>query len=227
MTVAELDEVQSAASTAHRQVLIAENYYYKPLTVWLRRAIARRALGAVVLIQVNAIKGQQTVGWRNDPSLAGGGSLFEGGIHWISLLANIGLTPTRIRASFSTAGSPQAAAANGSARTAVATIDYAEGAVATLSYSWDLPGPINGVRMSRIYGTDGVLRFETNGLFALEARRMRLAIPGLFDLAGYRAMMTDFVSSIEGNRPPAYTLELARRDLQLTADACASAAGTQ
>jgi predicted dehydrogenase len=103
------------------------------------------------------------------------------------------------------------------------TIEYAEGAVATLAYSWDLPGMINGVRMSRILGTDGVLRFETNGLFAaLNGRRHRLSFPGFADLAGYRAMMADFLAAIEANRPPKYDLSLARRDLALVEQAYAS-----
>jgi predicted dehydrogenase len=82
---------------------------------------------------------------------------------------------------------------------------------------------VNGVRMSRAYGTAGVLRFETNGIFVAQTgRRRRLTFPGLRDLAGYRAMMGDFVAAIEENRPPKYDLALARRDLQLVEQAYTS-----
>jgi hypothetical protein len=37
-------------------------------------------------------------------------------------------------------------------------------------------------------------------------------------------MMTDFLAAIRENRPPAYDLALARRDLQLIHEAYASAA---
>jgi predicted dehydrogenase len=229
----EFEAVESAARRAGRQVLVAENYFYKPLTGVLRGAIARGDLGRVLFIQLNALKHQSTGNWRDDVRLAGGGALFEGGIHWVSLLANIGMTPVRVSAVFPDASADRRAASvsrghdAGSARhverSALVTLEYAEGAVATLAYSWDLPGRVNGVRMSRAYGTAGMLRFETNGVFVAQSgRKRRLTVPGLRDLAGYRGMMRDFVAAIEENRPPKYDLALARRDLQLVEQAYAS-----
>jgi predicted dehydrogenase len=213
---ADFDRVEAAARQAQRQVLVAENYFYKPLARLLRDVIARGDIGDVRLIQLNALKRQPTGDWRDDPALAGGGALFEGGIHWVSLLANIGLTPRRVRAAFSGGRSPE--------RTAVVTVEYDEGAVATLAYSWDLPGLINGVRWSRMYGTAGSVLFETNGIIAcVTGRRPRVSVRGLGDLAGYRGMMSDFLASIRGNRPPAYDLALARRDLRLIEEAYATA----
>jgi predicted dehydrogenase len=222
LNVDEFDAVELAARDARRHVLVAENYFYKPLTRVLRDTIARGDLGEVRFIQLNALKRQATGDWRDDPALAGGGALFEGGIHWISLLANIGLTPTRIRAAFPHAGSHKTRPT--SDRNAVAIIEYEEGSVATLSYSWDLPGLINGVRWSRVYGTAGTIRFETNGIIVCTTgRRPRVTITGLTDLAGYRGMMSDFLAAIRGNRPPAYDLTLARRDLRLVQEAYATA----
>jgi predicted dehydrogenase len=252
LSTADFDRVEAAAIRAGRQVLVAENYFYKPLTHILRRTIHGGDLGDVLFLQLNALKHQKTNDWRDVATLAGGGALFEGGIHWVSLLANIGLTPARVRASFprarreareagkagwaggaGRAGGPGEPGATRPGRplsgppdrerNAVVTIEYAEGAVATLCYSWDLPALVNGVRMSRVFGTRGSLRFETNGLFALlTGGRTRLFLPGLGDLAGYRAMMTDFVAAIEQGRTPAYNLTLARRDLQLIEEAYAS-----
>ena len=220
---ADVATVEAAARRAGRQVLVAENYFYKPLTRVLRAAIEGGELGQVLFIQLNALKRQETGNWRDDVGLAGGGALFEGGIHWVSLLASIGLRAVRASAAFpDRAGARDAtsAPARPIERSALVTIEYAEGAVATLSYSWDLPGRINGVRMSRAYGTAGALRFETNGMFVAQAgRRRRLTCPGLRDLAGYRAMLRDFIAAIEENRPPKYDLALARRDLQLVEQA--------
>jgi predicted dehydrogenase len=107
-------------------------------------------------------------------------------------------------------------------------LEYAEGAAAHLSYSWELGGLVNGVRWSAMYGTDGTLRFESNGIVAIgTGRRRRIVIRGLTDLAGYRAMMTDFLGAIDGNRPPVYDLSLARRDLALVEHAYASAASSR
>jgi predicted dehydrogenase len=206
----------AAADRAGRQLLVAENYFYKPLARLLRNVIASGALGEVRFLHLNALKGQPTSDWRDDASVAGGGALFEGGIHWVSLLANIGLTPVRSRAA-------RVGPAGGLERNTLVTIEYAEGAVATLAYSWDLPGLVNGLRCSRAYGTAGVLRFETNGLAAvLTGRRHRLFVPGLVDLAGYRAMLLDFLAAITENRPAAYAAPVAQRDLRLVEDAYAS-----
>jgi predicted dehydrogenase len=203
------------AAAAGRQVLVAENYVYKPLTLLLRRLITRGDLGTVQFIQVSALKRQVTDDWRDQAPLAGGGALFEGGIHWISLLANIGLTPIAAHA-------VRVGPSQGLDRSVLVTLSYAEGAAATLSYSWDQGGPINGVRWSRIYGTAGTLRFETNGLMAVRlGRRPRVFVPGLSDLAGYRAMWLDFLAAIADNRAPAYG-SAARRDLRLVEAACIS-----
>lgn len=212
----DFETVAAAARRANRQVLVAENYFYKPLARLIRQTIARGDLGDLRFIQLNAIKAQTTGDWRDDEGLSGLGALFEGGIHWISFLANLGLTPGRIRAA-------RAGARSGLDRSTVVTIEYAEGPVATLVYSWEVRGLVNGVRMSRCYGTAGTLRFETNGLFAWQTgRRKRISLPGVGDLVGYRAMLADFFEAIRHNRSPAYTLALAERDLRLVEQAYSS-----
>jgi len=209
--------VAGAAERAGRQVMVAENYFYKPLAVALRQAIARGDFGDLRFIQLNALKRQTTGDWRDDPALSGQGALFEGGIHWISLLASIGLTVSNVRAA-------RPGSRTGLDRSMVVTLEYAEGAVATLAYSWEIHGVPSGVRWSACYGTAGTLHFETNGLIGVQTgRRRRLFVPGLTDLLGYRAMLADFFEAIRHNRPAAYTLALAARDLQLVERAYRSA----
>jgi predicted dehydrogenase len=199
LRAADFATVAAAADGANRQVLVAENYFYKPLASLLRDAIRRGDFGALKFIHINAVKRQSTSDWRDDPALSGQGALFEGGIQWICLLAGAG---------------------SGLDRSVTVMMEYDEGPVATLHYSWEVPGLINGVRWSRCYGTEGVLRFETNGLLALQAgRRRRVIMPGVKDLLGYRAMLADFFEGIRQNRPPAYSLKLAERDLALVEQA--------
>jgi predicted dehydrogenase len=225
LRAADVDAVEAAARAANRQVLVAENYFYKPLATFLRSVVAAHDLGDIRFIRLNALKHQPTGNWRDDPAIAGGGALFEGGIHWVSLLANIGLTPKRIHALFP-GHDPRSPGTAPHDRNAAVTIEYDEGAVASLFYSWDLGGMINGVRWSAMYGTAGSVFFETNGLVAVATgRRPRLTVRGVTDLAGYRGMMTDFLQSIRENRPPGYDLARARRDLRLIEDAYAAAAG--
>jgi UDP-N-acetylglucosamine 3-dehydrogenase len=233
----DFDAVETAARRADRQVMVAENYFYKPLAHLLREIVRRGDLGQVRFIHLNALKRQPTGNWRDDYALAGGGALFEGGIHWVSLLANIGLTPRRIRAAFPGTGSDRTRPTSGHAlsdvgrvlsdapeRNALVTIEYAEGAAASLFYSWDLPGVVNGVRFSRMYGTAGSVLFETNGVIVVVTGRRPRLVVRVADLAGYQGMMTDFLAAIRVNRPPAYDLALARRDLRLIEEAYASAA---
>lgn len=208
--------VRAAAARVGRQVLVAENYCYKPLAVELRRLIARQDLGELRFIHINALKQQTTGDWRDDAALSAQGALFEGGIHWVALLASLGLTVTRVRAA-------RAGSRTGLDRSVLVTLEYAEGPVATLAYSWEIRGVPNGVRWSACYGTAGTLRFETNGLLGFQTgRRRRVLVPGLADLLGYRAMLADFFEAIRRNRPPIYSLDAAERDLRLVEDAYAS-----
>lgn len=208
--------VGTAAQAAGRQVLVAENYFYKPLTRLLRESIAAGHLGDLKFITLNALKRQTTNDWRDDAAVSGAGALFEGGIHWVCLLASLGLTPARIRAARVDRAGPLD-------RSVLVTLEYAEGAAAALTYSWDVPGLVNGVRWSACYGTAGVLRFETNGLLAIQSgRRRRIIVPGVRDLLGYRAMWADFLAAMRDNRAPAYTLALAERDLRLVERAYSS-----
>jgi predicted dehydrogenase len=203
----EFDEVDAAADRAGRHVLVAENYAYKPLLRHLRALVESGALGQVRLITINAAKWQAVDGWRSDPAQAGGGALFEGGVHWVSLLAGLGLTVSRVDASF-----PDAPA--GQERSALLMLEFEEGAAAVLAYSWEIPTTLRGLRLSRIHGTKRSVLFESNGLFTLLGGR-RLAVPGLADIQGYRAMLADFVRVLTSGGEPRYELGDARRDVAL------------
>ncbi len=211
--------VGDAAAEAGRRVYVAENYVYKPLAERLRRIIAEGGLGEPLLLQLNAIKRQRAEGWRADAELAGGGALLDGGIHWVSLMGHIGLQIEDVTGF--PAGLPSARSAE---ETQVVVVRYHGGAVGVLSFSWEVPSAFRGLRMSFLYGREGTLRFESNGLFALAAgRRRRLYLPGFRDLSGFRAMWTDFLSSMRSGREPLMTLERAEQDVHWVRRAYASA----
>ena len=209
--------VQQAARNAGRQVLVAENYYYKPLAETLRRVLREGTLGRILFLNVNALKRQNAGGWRLDPSLAGGGALFEGGIHWISLLAHLGPDVRAVHAY-----APRAE--GGMEKSIFVTLTYDQGAIAALSYSWEVPSLPGGLRLSRIYGSEGSATFESNGVFfATSGRRWRFTLPGLRDLLGYKAMFDDFLTSLREGRRPRFDLADARRDVELVEEAYRSA----
>ncbi len=212
---ADFDEVRAAAARAGRQVLVAENYHYKPLARLLRRLLAHEEVGDVRFVQLNALKAQTSAGWRDDPALGGLGALYEGGIHWVSFAANLGLRVRRARG-FG-ADDPRRE------RGLLAVFDYEGGATGTLAYSWEVPSPLGGLRVSRIYGREGSIAFESNGLWvALWGRRKRVFVPDPTDLVGRRAMWADFVTALRQGREPEMDLGRARRDLELVEEIYAS-----
>jgi UDP-N-acetylglucosamine 3-dehydrogenase len=209
LRAADFDRVAAAAAPAGRRVLVAENYFYKPLAVALRRVIGRGDLGPVRLVLVNALKHQKVSGWREDPALSGGGALLEGGVHWVNFMAHLGLETLGAK------GSPRGLDP-GRERGLVAVFDYAGGASGVLAYSWEIRSVLHGLRLSRIYGLDGTAAFETNGLFlATAGRRRRLTLPGLSDITGRKAMTRDFVRALRREGEPEMDLRRARRDIEL------------
>ncbi len=213
---ADFARVREAGRAAGRQVLVAENYFYKPLAVALRRLIVGGAVGEVLFIHLNALKEQAGGGWRDEPAQAGGGALLEGGVHWINFAANLGLAVRSARGL--RPGLP-----GGMEKSVLVALEYEEGAVGTLSYSWEVPSLLKGLRLSKIYGREGSIAFESNGVVALAwGRRKRVLFPGLRDIAGYRAMWKDFLSALGTGEPPDMTLDLAEQDIRLVEQIYAS-----
>lgn len=212
----DFERVKAAARAAGRQAMIAENYYYKPLLGELRAIVASGALGEIQFLRVTSLKVQRTADWRDDMSIAGGGALYEGGIHWVCLMANLGLTVDSVNAY-------RPGANAGPDRIMLLVFRYAEGAVGTLYHSWETPAALRGLRLSRIHGSHGSVAFESNGLVLLQfGKRRRIVFPGIRDIAGYRAMFIDFLDAIREGRAARYDLQRAQRDLALVEEAYAS-----
>ncbi len=206
-TSGDFDTVQSAASKAGKQVLIAENYFYKPVLLKLRNLLQSGVIGEVLFVHINALKEQKISDWRGDEALSGGGALFEGGIHWINFVANLGLK-------LKSARGLRPGKKEGMEKSVLANLEYEEGAVGTLYYSWETPSLFKGLRISKIYGRAGSITFESNGIFMIvRGKRKQIIFPGLKDIAGYRGMFTDFITALQAERPPEFNFGLAKQDL--------------
>jgi len=204
----DFDTIDEAMRAASRSVFVAENYFYKPMTEALREVIAGGQVGEPRILTINALKEQGTNDWRDDSNFAGGGALFEGGIHWINFMGSLGMEVTRVHGFRPGPG-------DGPERTIVVVFEYATGAVGTLYYSWELGSPMKGLRLSALYGTEGTATFETNGLLlGVRGVKKRVRVPGVRDLLGYGAMFEDFFRSIRTGQEPRFTLAAARLDLE-------------
>jgi UDP-N-acetylglucosamine 3-dehydrogenase len=211
MRAADFDAVERARDAAGKRVMVAENYFYKPLAEALRRTIAAGDIGEVKILSVNALKAQKSKGdWREDEGMAGGGALFEGGIHWVNFMANLGLPVLDVH------GFRPGHADGRPERSMLAVFRYGQGAVGTLYHSWEIGSPFKGLRLSSIYGSDGTITFESNGLFlGVRGRRKRMKLLLPTDLVGYRGMFRDFVDAVRHDREPRFDLGLARRDMEM------------
>jgi predicted dehydrogenase len=197
--------------------MVAENYFFKPLVRVVRSYIERGDVGRPKFLELNRAGSSKVRGWRADAEMMGGGALLEGGVHWINLLTSLGGAVTEV-----------AAAKPGQDYELVAPLEdslellvkFENGSVGKMLHSWNLVNRIGGLGMSKIYGTEGNVFFESNGIFVLVlGKRKRLRFPGFIDIMGYRAMLRHFIECVSDSKPPSMSLSVARRDMQIVSAA--------
>jgi predicted dehydrogenase len=205
-----------ARDRARRVVLVGENDHYKPLAATLRRLVADGRIGEMVFAHFTTIvkRLKPADDWRNDEMMAGGDAFFEEGIHWLHIAGSLGPRITTIH------GFRPRASREGPDRRAksmMVAFRYDNDAVGSLYYSREVPSLFRGLRLSKLYGREGIITFESNGLFVLARGKgwPRLIFPGLRDIRGYRAMYRDFLQSVAEGRAPEMSLERAADDQRL------------
>ena len=208
--------VRDARDRVKRVVLVGENDHYKPLAVSLRTLIAEGIVGELVFAHFTTIakRLKSADDWRNDESLAGGDAFFEEGIHWLHFANSLGPEITMAR------GFRPSASREGPdtrAKSMMVAFRYDNGAVGSLYYSREVPSLLLGMRLSKLFGRDGIITFESNGLFIFARGRglPRLVIPGVPDFRGYKAMYRDFIGAIRDGRAPEMSVERAMDDHRL------------
>jgi predicted dehydrogenase len=210
------ERVREARTRAGRVVLVAENDHYKPLAVTLRRLLGSGVIGDMVFAHFSSIvkRLKRADDWRNDEALAGGDAFFEEGIHWLHLAGSLGPSITSIqgyRPSVSRDGPDRRV------KSMMVAFRYDNEAVGALYYSREIPSLLRGLRLSKLYGRQGIITFESNGLFVLVRGRglPRLLLPGFRDIRGYQAMYRDFVGAVRDGRQPEMSIERAIDDQRL------------
>ena len=224
----QLERLQDVATRHSKSVLmVAENYYYKPSLLNLKQHIVSGVLGEIKHISAKKLKTQKASGWRSAY-----GALIEGGIHYVALVADLLDTSVEIMC-----GHPQVTEADfpnwkfgQMERNAVIRLAAINGPTASIHYAWDVPSLTQGVfQHSNITGSQGQIIFESNGIYQRlkTRRRTRLEFPGFVDMSGYKAMMNDFLKSVEDpNHSPYSNFERATRDLEIVFNAYRSLKGS-
>ena len=216
LRIEDYDRVRAARDRVGRVVLVGENDHYKPLAVCLRRLLRKDVIGEMVFAQFTTLVTRfKTAGdWRNDETMAGGDAFFEEGIHWLHLANSLGPAITEAR------GYRPAVSREGPDRRAksmMVAFRYDNNAVGSLFYSREVPSLLRGVRLSKLFGRDGIISFESNGALVLVRGKggPRLILPGFRDMRGYQAMYRDFLGAIHEHRAPEMSLETAMADQRL------------
>ena len=210
------EAARMARDRARRVILVGENDHYKPLAVCLRRLVADGVIGEMVFAHFMTLarRLKPADDWRNDETMAGGDAFFEEGIHWLHLASSLGPRIIEIR------GYRPSVSRDGTDRRAksmMVAFRYDNDAVGSLYYSREIPSLLRGLRVSKLLGRNGIISFESNGVFIVVrgGGLPRLIIPGFRDIRGYRAMYRDFVGAIRESRPPEMSLERAMDDQRL------------
>ncbi len=215
LTMADYEQVQQARDRAGRVVLVGENDHYKPLAVTLRRLLAANTIGDLLFAHFTTIaKRLKTAGdWRNDETMAGGDAFFEEGIHWLHIAGSLGprIVPQSVRGY---RPPPSTHGPDTRAKSMMVAFQYENGAAGSLYYSREVPSLLKGLRVSKLFGREGIISFESNGAVLLARGRglPRVMFPGFKDIRGYQAMYRDFAESIRAGRAPEMSVERAMED---------------
>jgi UDP-N-acetylglucosamine 3-dehydrogenase len=227
LTRRDYERVREARDRAGKVVLVGENDHYKPLAVVLRRLLAGGAIGEMVFGQFTTIAKRLKAAddWRNDEAMAGGDAFFEEGIHWLHIAGSLGPKITSIEGY---RPAPSREGPDRRAKSMMVAFRYDNGAVGSLYYSREIPSLLRGLRLSKLFGREGIITFESNGGFVLVRGRgvPRLLLPGFRDIRGYQAMYRDFARAIADGSVPEMSLERAIEDQELMDRIYASAGST-
>ncbi|MFH0974602.1 MAG: Gfo/Idh/MocA family oxidoreductase [Spirochaetota bacterium] len=214
----ELSAIENAVKKNKVRCAVAENYFYKPIIKKIRRYIEEGFIGDVLFIELNKTGVSTKSGWRINKEMMGGGALLEGGVHWINALVSIaGSVPVEVAAFKPEVKYKTDIPFEDSIMLNVA---FKNGSVGKLLHSWRIVNPAMGMSLSKIYGTDGLITFESNGLFfSVHGKKKRIIFINPFDLLGFKAMHRSFIEDYINNVPWKPSLERIKLELKLVESA--------
>lgn len=217
MNMGEYEVALEARDAAGRVVIVGENDHYKPLAVRLRTLLADEVIGDMLFAHFTTLARlpKKADDWRNDESMAGGDAFFEEGIHWLHVAGSLG---PRIVSIQGYRPPPRLDGPDRRIKSMLVAFKYDNGAAGALYYSREVPSLLRGLRWSKIFGREGIITFESNGIFVLVRGRHwipKILFPGFLDIRGYQAMYRDFVRAIREGDQPEMSLERAIEDQAL------------
>ncbi len=211
--IAEIDQIMKTVQQAKIKCMVAENYYFKPSIKVIKEYLDKEYIGKPLFIEVNHANLQKRIGWRTDAQMMGGGALLEGGVHWINMISQLGGRVKEVLAVQPQVNYPMNAPLEDSLEV---LLRFENGTVGKLLHSWNVAARLRGVQLSKIYGTEGTILFESNGLMILlTGNKTKFYFPHVTDFLGYKAMLLEFLRCLREDRNPVMSIDIARRDMQV------------
>lgn len=210
-TVEEAERMIATARDARVKLMVAENYRFIPVIQKSRDLIARGAIGAIRLIQIQEETDFAFEGWRNVGQLMGGGVFIDGGIHTVDILINLGGMPEDIYAT----RLPQALQSLEGEDGIVIMARLKGGITGLINYAWGIFKHGKN-QWAAISGTKGRIYFEpSNSRLTVETPQGRTTSRFPEDRWGFVGMLREFKESIEKDRHPLTSGEEGLRELKV------------
>jgi predicted dehydrogenase len=210
----ELLAIENAVKKNNVRCVVAENYYYKPIINKIRHYIDKGYIGEILFIDLNKTNKEKISGWRSDKAMMGGGALLEGGVHWVNALCSLAASaPSEVIAFQPDIHNKSNIPFEDSI---MLNIRFKNGIVGKLLHSWNIINPMKGISLSKIYGTDGVITFESNGLFfSVHGKKKRVIFINPSDFLGFKAMHRALIEDYMTGNPWQPSLGRIKEELKL------------
>ena len=212
-SVKEIDSMIDLVQRNDVRCMVAENYQFKPSLLKISDLLESGIIGEPLHIDLKKAVLQEVEGWRGNTDLLGGGALLEGGVHWIRAMTMLGGEVLNLKAS-----SPDYVEKNNTLfeTTVNLSLKFKGKLTGNLFHSWSTKTKTKGLSMSRIYGSDGVIHFESNGIFILvRGKKNRLYFPEVGDMLGFKAMHKEIADCFIHGKKIISDLNTAKNDIAI------------
>lgn len=133
-TVTEAREMISFAKEKKVKFMVAEQYYFDSALKEILELLSHESIGKVHTVIVRDQRLYSKKGWRTEQNIMGGGSLIDGGIHYIEAMLDFGGPVESITSTTYHAGSSLEGEDN-----AIAMFKFKNGAHGIFYYTWSYP----------------------------------------------------------------------------------------
>jgi len=196
----EIKKITAAVEKYKVRCTVAENYMFKAFIPKILKSIKDGDIGIPLSLEINKSNRDNISGWRANLNLMGGGALLEGGVHWINLLVSIADSdPLSV-----IAVKPETEYDTNIPFEDSLTllVKFKNGMTGKLFHSWRIPNRFKGVGLSKLYGSEGVITLESNGIFSsVWGKKKKTYLADFTDFLGYRKMLKSFIDDYINGKP--------------------------